>query len=122
MGTVLHILALNVPTADIVRKNQHFPLGMGSLEEGGKESHVGLMELKLSSWLILIICANNLTLVCSGSAPGTNPGSQSLLQALSVRAGAGSALRVAETDTREGLEQKALPGHCPLQKTAVCSS
>lgn len=65
---------------------------MGSPGEGGKESHVGHMELKLSSWLSLIICANYVMFVCFGSVTGTEipiflsstqPGE---FQALDVRA------------------------------------
>lgn len=40
---------------------------MGSLEEGGKEPHVGLMELKPRSWFSLIFVP---MCVCFGSVPG----------------------------------------------------
>lgn len=63
--------------SEIILKKKCFPLETGSLVERGN-AHVGLVELKLSSWPSLRICANYLMFVRFGSVTGTNPEPQSL--------------------------------------------
>lgn len=106
---------------------------MGSLEEGGN-AHVGLMELKVNSWLSLRICANYLMFVCLGSVTGTNPESQSLPPPWSHSAwtvlstecqGLGDICHqkhVSDWHRGKDLQQEPLPDDCPLQKIPDCSS